>query len=215
MKNDNNLQSVVKQLEAIENKLQKNPLDKEALLQKGILLYEPFQQTDKSIETFRFLINLDNTALDAYFWLAECLYDHNADYEAAELLLRQALTLNPHRADCHVLLASVLEGACSNRQVEEEFHLRKAIELEPSWIAPRRRLANLLYKQGNIDEAKAVLLESLEKLPHNIEVITDPIKAHYEAVITGRYSKSAKTRIIDFLQKIDERSALETKFNKS
>lgn len=206
-------QKDITHLQMLEQRLQANPRDFDALLQKGILLYEPFHQSDQAEQILESLITQDPHNLDAYFWLAECLCDHFADYKKAEKILHAALQLDINRADCHLLFAEALLQQNKDEELIE-FHYRKCIELEPSWIAPRKYLANFLYHKGDFSLAKHELEEALKYMPISMQKPVDAIQEHYESMVTGRMSITQK-ELCDFLQKIDERSALETKFNKS
>lgn len=189
----------LKQLIANEKLLQKNPDDIDALLKKGILFYEPFLRTNTSIAILKSVIAKDPKNVDAYFWLAKCIWHYKFDFLEAERLLRIALTIDPNRADCHLWLAIVLEDVV-------EIHFRKAIELEPTWIEPRRCLARYFFRKGNFSFAREQVVEALEyaidddKMPK----INDAIVDHYEMLVTGRYYPNTKSMLLDFLKRIDE-----------
>jgi len=187
------------QLEALEKRLQENPNDTDALLKKGILYYEPFLRTDESIAIFRSIIAKDPQNIDAYFWLAKCTWHYQCDFLEAERLLRIALTIDPNRADCHSLLAVILPDII-------EIHFRKAIELEPTWIEPRRCFAYHLFKEGEFAKAKDEATEALKYIinTNDSPEIGDVIIYHYETFVTGRYNpKKVKAELLDFLKKID------------
>ena len=95
-------------LHKIEERLHKNPYDVNALIELGFLYIEPLHDPKQALATLEYAIGLAPDNVDAHFWLAKTLYhDHfrNAD---AKKLLTQALIIDPSRADCYDLLASVL-----------------------------------------------------------------------------------------------------------
>ena len=186
------------QLEALEQRLLKNPNDADALLKKGILYFEPFLRTNESIAIFRSIIAKDPQNVDAYFWLAKCIWHYRFDFIEAERLLRIALTIDPNRADCHSLLAIVLEDVI-------EIHFRKAIELEPTWIEPRRCLARHFFQRGYFSFARSQILEALKYiLSDDTPEIKHATSNYYETLETGRYNpKFVKANLLDFLKRID------------
>jgi len=210
----------LKQLIALEQRLEKNPNDTDALLKKGILYYEPFLRTDESIAIFRSIIAKDPQNVDAYFWLAKCIWHYRCDFIEAERLLSMALTIDPNRADCHSLLGIVLEEIIDdslNRETQPksalikleksiESHYLKAIELEPSWIIPRHRLAYKFLEKGEYQGARSQIIEALKYVTNNdTPNITDSIVEHYETFVTGRYHQElVKENLLNFLKEIDK-----------
>jgi len=209
----------LKQLIALEQRLEENPNDTDALLKKAILYYEPFLRTDESIAIFRSIIAKNPQNVDAYFWLAKCLWHYRFDFKEAERLLRIALTIDPNRADCHLLLGIVL-GEIIDLQLREtgklgpawielqksiELHYLKAIELEPTWIIPRDNLAHLFLEKGEFQQARDQIIESLKYVIDSDDTpeIKDAIIKHYETFVTGRYRKKLKADLLNFLKEID------------
>lgn len=187
----------------LEQRLVDNPRDYQAMLEKAILYYEPFHLSDAAVQLFTTLVEHDATNVDALFWFAECLFDHIGDYEKAENLLRRALALNPKRADCHYLLASVVEFTSASEEVML-LHAQKAVELEPSWIHPRLFLASLLLKKDDLVGAKRHATIAMDTIVHDIPVEEDSIKKHYERLITGRYYENNKKDCLNILEEIQQ-----------
>lgn len=188
-------------LATIEKKLQEMPNNITLLLEKSILLYEPFHQTEDAIRIFEYIIQLDPGNVDAYFWWAECIADHNANYPQAVPLLKKALQIDNQRGDCHFLLASVLSELEGDKN-EIEFHVKKAIELEPSWISPRIFLAGYLLKNKAYAQAKYEVEVTLQYILPEIPLVTDPIIDHYETKVTGRYHPDNKSICVELLKHI-------------
>lgn len=190
-------------MKLLEDRLHQNPYDFDALLEKGILLYEPFHQSDEAVSLLKFLIENDPKNVNALFWLAECLYDHIGDYESAQSALEAALRINPDRADCHTLLAAIMYGI-GNDIDQIELHLKRAIELEPTWPSPQLFLASFLFEEKKFNQAKKVLENTLRDSMFNMQKPHDIILQHYEEFITGRCNSKKQQSVIDLLRKVNE-----------
>lgn len=70
---------------------------------------------------------------------------------AAEFHALRAISLSPYDYSLRLLLASIEEAKGDSRAVEES--LRAAVTLAPNDIEAHRRLANLLLKDGRLDES--------------------------------------------------------------
>ena len=69
---------------ALDERLQKNPNDYDALLKKGVLSFEPFRRFEEGEEIFDLLIERDPYNVDAYFWFSECILGYTSNYEKSE-----------------------------------------------------------------------------------------------------------------------------------
>lgn len=190
-------------LSAIEERLKKNPNDVNTLIEKGFLYIEPFHWSDGALAIFRQAVALDKTNVDAYFWLAKSLYHDHFEEQEAKKFLEIALTIDPDRADCHDLLASVLNtlGEDSDKSIE---HLKKVIALEPSWILPRIALSYYFLEKKNIEQAEQIAIEA-KKIYENMVLPkpTTPIQEYYEECITGRTTQR-KNSFTELFKKINE-----------
>ena len=77
------------------------------------------------------------------------------------------------------MLASIIASLYDNEQ-EVMFHFTKAIELEPTWLAPRRMFAGYLVQKGHLQAAKEQTVQALAYIPKMIPVLDNPILEHYE-----------------------------------
>jgi tetratricopeptide (TPR) repeat protein len=193
----------IKDLNALEERLQKNPHDVRALIEKGFLCMNEFHWAQEALEAFREAVASDNTNVDAYFWLAKSLYhDHFRDEEAKKTL-EIALTLDPDRADCHDLLASVLKSLREDAE-KSIMHLQKTIVLEPTWVFPWVALSYYFLKKGDIGQAEKIAIEAYKVYGSTVPPLpTTAMEEYYEFCITGRAGDH--TEIFDVLfKKIDE-----------
>ena len=186
-------------MNSLNEQLQKNPNDFDSLMKKGILSFAVFLRIDEALEILKLVVERNPKNIDAYFWLGECLCFCTGDVVEAEKVMRAALALDPNRADCHMILAT-----CLNDE-NELLHYEKAIELEPTWILPRKYLANNLFLKGELELARQELKKTLLIIPdpQTLKKVEDPIGRYYEACITGRHDPDAKQRILDFIEEID------------
>lgn len=91
--------------------------------------------------------------------------------EEAVAAYKESLRLDPEQAHCHSNLGGILERI-PGREKEAEVHHRKAIELEPELWNAWSNFANFLRTVHRLDEAEAVLRQTLERDPDNFELHT-------------------------------------------
>lgn len=190
-------------LSTIEERLKKNPNDVNALVERGFLYMEPFHWSEEALATFQQAVALDKTNVDAYFWLAKSLYHDHFEEKEAKRILEIALSIDPNRADCHDLLASVLNtlGEDSDKSIE---HLKKTIALEPTWIFPRIALSYYFLEKKNIEQAEQIAIEAMKIYESMIfPKPTTPIEEYYEDCITGRTAQQ-KNSFTELFKKINE-----------
>jgi hypothetical protein len=182
----------IKHMQQLEQALAQNPHDKEALLEKGILLYEPFQRTEEAIELLDHVSWLDPSNPETYFWLGKCFYEHNADYARARRMLEIAIAIDSTRADYLNLLASVLLKL--EEPIEKiEAHFCRAIELDPTSIHLKKCLARILLNHGDFKRARAQLIEALG-------FVVSQSKNQQEELYV-------RNNLLTFLEEIDEEEA--------
>ncbi|MFC1854909.1 tetratricopeptide repeat protein, partial [Candidatus Dependentiae bacterium] len=203
-------------IEKIYEGLKKNPDNVELLIARGFICLEPGGPPTGSVEALERALKLEPENVDALFWLAKVMYHEFCDDMKAKKLLRKALKINPNRGDCNFFLG----GLCDNDTTAIRL-VRKSIEVEPTWIYPRMRLAYLLQKQKKLDEAQ----EEAEKALRIFDTIkfcvyTTPIEEYVEECITGRNS-TGKKRAKNLLERIkklklelEESKKIEVKINK-
>lgn len=193
-------------LAILEQRLQKNPQDREALLHKAIVLYDFYKKPDEGEAIFQILLRQDPSNVDVYLWCGEFQrFFYGGPIEAAQYL-KKALEIDPNRADCHALLAGMLEELKDTAPEEVEFHYRKSFELEPTYIHPRFYLAKYFFEQGKFKQARHELEEALKYITDGKWPTSNPVEEYYEEMITGR-SSDGNTRILDFIKEIDEAEA--------
>ena len=195
----------------LDERLQRNPDDVDALLRKGFLFLDSFHRFDEAIEILTSIVVRYPSNVDAHLWLGECLCFRIGDTIEAERIMQAALKIDPNRADCHMVLAASFEGLC--RDSDAEFHYRRASELEPTWILPRRYLANIFACRGELVKAKQELEKALLYVP-DVEVFNetyDPIKEYQESFMSGQNDPAQKKMILDWIDEIDVKIAEKNK----
>ena len=99
---------------------------------------------------------------DAWHMLG--LIAHQAELpDAAERMIRHAISLRPSQANYSINLASVLRK--SGRQDEAAHCLRRAIDLAPEDAGAYADLADLMHAQGANEKAKEALLKAINLRP--------------------------------------------------
>ena len=189
-------------LKTLENRIAKNPNDLDALLKKGFLCLDVYEDPNEGLPTLEQALKLDPNNVDTLYWLAKMHYHGTGDTNSVKSIIKKALILDPNRVDCLDLLAEILSHGYGEEGLQESLALsRKAIRLEPSWPASRMRLVSRLIKINWLDEAENLLYEGLEvfkefKLPENASRMDE----YREYMITGRdnYEK------IDFYRKLEK-----------
>jgi hypothetical protein len=193
----------IKRFVSIENILLKKPDEKIALLHKAILLFEPFHQREEGSKIFDLLNVKYPDFVDAYFWHAECLFGSTGSFPLGEKKLIKALEIDYNRADCHMLLASIME-TLDRDDSKIEVHHKMAVKLEPTWPVPRLFYANFLFKKNQLQEARIMVQEALAHLLDPVPTTDDSIVEHYETLVTGRYCEDIKKTLLDFSEEIDQ-----------
>lgn len=194
-----------KQLDVLDKLLEKDPHNIKILMEKAFILYSCFRGRE-AVAIYEKIIELESDFVDAYFWLAECLWDHLVGYERAIVVTNMALKIDPSRADCHEVLAWSIQKLYDDTP-EYFYHIRKAIELEPTWITPRISLAESLINLGNFVEAQQELDAIKAQIKANPVMHFDEdlwnMEVHYECLITRRASTRNKESIDRFQKRID------------
>jgi tetratricopeptide (TPR) repeat protein len=193
-------------MQELDKRLQKNPHDISTLIEKGFLQLEPFLQVDNAVKTLELANQLKPNNVNTLFWLAKVYYHGLCDEEKTRKVLRKALSINPHRADCHDLLAEIIRYIDKD-EITFLYHLIKAVECEPTFIFPRERLCYFLIEKNALDEAGEVYFETLKIYNSMIFPIPKaPLERYYEGCVTGRYPE-VKNRIDELLKTINAKRA--------
>ena len=193
-----------KKVDALDAILKNDPKNIQALLKKGFYLFDD-RVDGNAIETFNKVIEIDPNCIDAYVWLAELYIYHWSEVQKADEALKKALKINPDNAAVHRLIASgyleAYPGGYSKQDIL--YHLKKAIELEPSWIAPRVSLISLLFVEGQYALAKKELDEAYGQFQDDFPEPKDDMERYYEQLITGRFG--FKVSLDKFKKELDEK----------
>jgi tetratricopeptide (TPR) repeat protein len=176
------------------------PLLKKALtLEKSASIYSllgaAFKDLDRNSEAsecFEAALRIDPSYEEAYFNLGVLTKD--SDPKQAEAFFLEAVTLDPDYAPAHRELGWLLSHTEPGAQAE--YHLRRALELNPSDSWGRIYLGNLLWARGDVGGAikeyecaielmpdEALPLWSLANVYENQE-LWDQAEALYEKAVT-------------------------------
>ncbi|MCK4499039.1 tetratricopeptide repeat protein [Candidatus Babeliales bacterium] len=188
--------------EKLQQKLKQNPNNIKILIELGFMYMEDMDDTEKALRLLNRALILNPENVDAFFWIAMTYFHYFPnDLEKAKKLLEKALKIDNTRADCHHLIYNVINNLGENRE-KHTFHLKKAIEMEPTWIRPRITFVYLLISANKLKEAQIVAQETLNVF-NNLKTSTQitPIKKYYEKYITGRTS-SIKPKIETLFKRI-------------
>lgn len=105
------------------------------------------------------LFGVDDDFVDFVLAKAYQLYSRR-NFNKAEALVRGAVSLDPTRADVHVLLGDILLQ--TGRARESAIHLKKALEIDGEEAFVVGKLGEALMRLGDPSAASAVLSRSLE-----------------------------------------------------
>lgn len=168
--------------------LEKNPHDIPALLEKGFIFHEGCMD-DEAIKVFKEILKIDPKNLDAYTWLCESIWMYGDSPQLKEVA-QEALKIYPNQAVFYKFLAYSLEVVYYSQpeKIKELYpvYLKKAIELEPTWLSTRIALIEFLIKNKQFDEAKKEINEALKQILDNFSEPKNGMQRHYEELITGR-----------------------------
>jgi tetratricopeptide (TPR) repeat protein len=178
----------------LENNLDKNPQDIEALIQLGFLYWDSFHEQNKAIEYLEKAIRLDPKNIDAKYWLAKCLYHDFCDYEKSKKLIIETLSINPNRADCLALISAIIEDTTENYE-EAVNYLKKAIQNEPTWPHLRFFLSSLYIEQKELNLAKKELNKGVELLRLSSKDPKNAMEEYYEVVVTGKKNQDGDSAV--------------------
>ena len=149
----------------IEEILQENPKDHDAILLKGELLKQE-KNYDLAITLFRTALKNQSDSIEILHLLSETHLLNGEVHLAAELL-KQAIKINPANVDSYLQLARFLLASGEDVQALEQ--VNHALEIEPENIKAIILKTDVLIHQQKIQQVIS-LLDSLKKLaPDNAE----------------------------------------------
>ena len=166
--------------------IKKTPHNIQAKLEKAFIYFDAHAD-GKALDILEDVIKIDPNCIDAYVWLAEIYIYGWAEYKKAKEILLKALEMDSGRADVCKLLADVYfdEG---KYDLQEEY-MKKALEIDPSWITPRVALIYKLISEKKWKEAQEKL-DYAKSLAGKIKLPEDDMEQYYETLISGRaYTK--------------------------
>lgn len=141
------------QAEALyRNAIECNPTDAIAYQNLSTLLYV-YGRYEESISSIREAVRLDPSNAETATILALALSEQAHYAEAAEAFA-QAIRLNPDDAYLHYSLGEALQGEDDFDRAAEAY--REAIRLKPDYPEAKKRLSQMLYRQGDVEGAIAV-----------------------------------------------------------
>ena len=188
---------------SLKEKVKNNPRDIASLIQIGALDFEYFHRHQDAVDYLQRAINLDQENVDARFWLAACLYHDYCDYANAEKVLREALKLDPYRADCLSLLASVSWNTGKPLDIAVSY-LKKAVEIAPDWPLLRHKLATLLLESNQIELAGLEIKKALSSATSLPKQTQNEVEYYYENVVTGRAWPNVEDEFRELSRRVDD-----------
>jgi chemotaxis protein methyltransferase CheR len=140
---------------------------------------EPEREIEELIKKGRYTEAIDKaesfliTYKDNYdlFCLLAQAYANSGDYEKAASACRRAMNINAHSADPYLFLAHVAEARGNDAEAKDLF--KKAIYLDPAFIAAYCELGGLYEKENDIPrarKARTTAIEFLKYLPSEATV---------------------------------------------
>lgn len=190
-------------LETLLKRETAEPENIDLLIKLGRIYFVPFYEIKQALFYLDKALTLDPKNTEGRFWVAKCMYHYYCDFARAKTVLEEALAINPILPECLSLLASVLGDL--DEPIEQRIKLlNEAVRLAPDWTSPRRSLALLLIKKGQLSEAERLLLDGLELLKPQ-ETIHDPLDAYYESAVTGRNSPDIRMKFESLIEKSREK----------
>jgi chemotaxis protein methyltransferase CheR len=91
-------------------------------------------------------------------------YANSGDYEKAASACRRAMNINPRSADPYLLLAHIAEARGNDAEAKDLF--KKAIYLDPAFIAAYCELGGLYEKENDLSRARKARTTAIEFLKH-------------------------------------------------
>lgn len=195
------------EIESLHSQLNKNWDDFSFVLHLGILMVLGDEKPEETQRILRHATELQPSNTDAKFWLAKAYFHGYGESQKAKPVLEEALLIDPQRADCLSLLASV-ETDLNGPSESTIRLLEKAIFNARDWITPVFQIAQLYFKLERFEKAKqfiAIGFAKIGKVALNPIRPIDDIGEYYERCVTGRMSLNVERNFRALLDKIQRR----------
>ena len=144
-------------LQEIQQALKLAPLDPDALLGEGAV-YASMEQNDKAESTYKKAVALRPQYWDGYYEQG-VFYYHQRRYTDAASKFEYVLKITPDNALAHATLGGMMQ--LLGKDAEAEKHLKRSIELQPSYAA-YTNLGALYYRERRWDASVAITRKALE-----------------------------------------------------
>src|SRR3990167_7226149 len=187
----NNMRQIdYEKIDDLENKLRRDPDNLDLLSQKAFIYFLGYD--DKNvIKIYNKIIQLYPGNINAYMWLSYYLYQVMSNSVESIDIAEKGLKIDPENAALHLIIAWALDFLDEDND-KFKYHLQKAIELKPTWIAPRITFIDYLFRNEQYQKANDEINVALKYFDPDFAVPADPIKYQYEFYITGRADRSGK-----------------------
>lgn len=154
------------------------------LIKMGISSFLLFHNIEKSILTFKKVLEIDPSNKQGLFWLGWVLYK-NKQYDKAKSVLDTNLATHFESPDFLVLQAKILSRSGNSDESIELYE--NVFKKEPNWILPQISLTYLLLAKKNVVRARQIA-EHVVKIGKNTKLHSfDSLASKYhETCITGR-----------------------------
>ncbi len=122
--------------------------------------YQKEGRHEEAIKIYKEILEIDPQCVQALSQMGSA-YLELGKYEQAITIIKQALAIEPDLAMAHNNLGVVYryQGLDDNAAIEA---FQKAIEIEPTYLAPYYNLADIYYKTGKVEEAIDLLQTAIK-----------------------------------------------------
>lgn len=180
--------------ESLKMRLLYDPNDESALVLLGALHFVGVNSCEEALFFLKKAIYTFPLNGDAKFWLGLCLYLHFSEYEQAEKIFSEVLSVDPSRVDCLSQMAYLMWDKEASFEKSLSY-LKKATQISPDWPMLRLELIYLLINLGRFEEAEEEIKRGALLLNQKIKVPENPVEWYYENYITGRSWTNLKERL--------------------
>ena len=149
----------------------------------GALLFSKCRYRQAIIQLKR-VLEYDPINTEVRFWLGMC-FTHTDDLSSASKIIDEALELDPHRADCLSLKATILweeQGALEKSQV----YFEEAIKFAPLWPLLHIELICIHISLSHFKEALEQIQIASELIQIPLKTPINEVERCYEKMVTGR-----------------------------
>ena len=188
-----------KKIEELDKQLKNDPNDLDLLMAKAFVYFQAYDD-ENAPKMYEKIIKLYPKHIDAYFWLAYYLFRIACREEYSVRTSKKGLKLDPNNAALHAVLAWAIDFGGGDKK-EYVPNLKKAIELEPTWITPRISLIENLIEKKELKEAKKEINEASKYTKDSISLSKSDMENEFER-IARRHSSTFKGELQDFIKKI-------------